>query len=364
MVPSAECDNLTEAQQRAKEIYFELFDTYKRRVKTKHLTYEAYLFGRMSAEELSIAAKQIVDKTWMVHGYFPFQVHHPERTINAPKYIDRIVEQWFVEKYIQPAFVPILQENNMACQSGKGPLLAMDRVKAALEECYYLYGTDFWFLQYDIEKYFDNISHDKAKEMICARIDPEMFWLYEHVVDSFYDPDCYAAKEHIGMRFGMPKGNLPSQWTGIIYLDGVDRMIAEDPGCIFSMRYMDDGISFYQTKEQCIRQLHAVDAYLNDQAMCIHLHPVKTLYAPISRGFTFCGWRYSMDKDGTIHIRIRQSKKREMEQRLKTISRSVREGKMSLSRATQIRDGMIHYLSHGTESGRLIRYLCRQYPFV
>jgi hypothetical protein len=95
----------------------------------------------------------------------------------------------------------------------------------------------------------------------------------------------------------------------------------------------------------------------------IHLHPKKTYYAPISRGFTFCGWRYTLDYDGKIHVRIKNTKKKEMEHRLKIISEEVRTGKMSLKQANTIRDGMIEYLSHGTESGRLIKYLKHQYPF-
>ena len=45
----------------------------------------------------------------------------------------------------------------------------------------------------------------------------------------------------------------------------------------------------------------------------IKLHPRKTYYAPISRGFTFCGWHYSLEHGGKIHVRIKNTKKKEME---------------------------------------------------
>ena len=84
-----------------------------------------------------------------------------------------------------------------------------------------------------------------------------------------------------------------------------------------------------------------------------------------ARGFTFCGWRYTIDHDSTIHVRIKNSKKKEMENRLKAISESVKTGKMSLAKANTIRDGMFKYLSHGTasDSSKLIRYMKHQYPF-
>ena len=95
---------MKEEFSKEKELYFQLFELYKKRIKTKHLTLEAYRFERESAKELSIAAHRLANKTWKVNGYFPFMVYHPTREINAPMYIDRIIEQWFVEKYIQPVF--------------------------------------------------------------------------------------------------------------------------------------------------------------------------------------------------------------------------------------------------------------------
>lgn len=71
-----------------KQLYLELFELYKHRVKTKHLTYEAFRFERVSAEKLSWAANNLVNGEWKVSGYFPFNV--------------------FVEKYIQPVFKPKL----------------------------------------------------------------------------------------------------------------------------------------------------------------------------------------------------------------------------------------------------------------
>ena len=348
-----------------KELYFELFELYKKRLKTKHLTYEAYRFERESAKELSIAVHSLSNRTWDVKGYFPFKVYHPTREINAPMYIDRIVEQWLVEKYIQPVFKPQLYEYNMACQSGKGPFLTMDYVKAAMEEMYYMYGTDWCIFQYDMEGYFDNISH-KAAKSIMQEIGKEGYWLYEKIVDSFHVDDCYAAlnDKKNPEDYGFPKGNLPSQWTGIILLDELDWEIHNDPDCDFNIRYMDDGLNFFHRIPQCRQCKENVEEFLTVNKLGIRLHPRKTYFAPISRGFTFCGWRYTQDQDGKIHVRIKNTKKKDMEHRLKIISDEVRTGKMSLKQASEIRDGMFEYLSHGTESNDLIRYMKHRYPFT
>ena len=348
-----------------KELYFELYELYKNRLKTKHLTLEAFRFERESASQLAWAAHNIANGKWEVNGYFPFNVYHPNRVINAPFYQDRIVEQWFVEKYIQPVFKPKLHEYNMACQSGKGPFLAMDYVKAAMEEMYYMYGDQWYVFQYDIEGYFDNISHKAAKK-IMKRIGKEGYAIYEKIVDSFCIRDGYAALEDPENPdgYGYPKGTLPSQWTGIILLDALNWQIQDAPGCVFNISYMDDGLAFFQEIEQCRKCREDTEQFLIKNELGIRLHPRKTYYAPISRGFTFCGWRYTIDHDGMIHVRIKNSKKKEMENRLKAISESVKIGKMSVSKANTIRDGMFEYLSHGTvaDSNKLIRYMKHQYP--
>lgn len=347
---------------KAKELYFELFELYKLRLKSKHLTYEAFLFERECAKNLSRTSQQIIDRIYDVNGYFQFNVYHPTREINAPMYIDRIIEQWFVEKYIQPVFADKLFERNMACQSGKGPFLTMDYLKEDLKRLYSLYGIDFCIYQYDIEGYFDNISHIGAK-LIMQEIKEEGFWIYEKIVNSFNVPDSYSSLADPENEYGFPKGTLPSQWTGIILLNDLDWKIHNDENCLSNYRYMDDGLNFFRTIEQCKNCKDYTEKFLRDNELGIRLHPKKTYYAPISRGFTFCGWRYSLDNDGTLHVRIRNSKKKEMEHRLKVISQEVKEGKMSLKKANDIRDGMFEYLSHGTESNKLIKYMKHQYPF-
>ena len=87
-----------------------------------------------------------------------------------------------------------------------------------MEEMYYMYGDQWYVFQYDIEGYFDNISHKAAKK-IMKQIGEEGYAIYEKIVDSFCIRDGYAALEHPENPdgYGYPKGTLPSQWTGIIY---------------------------------------------------------------------------------------------------------------------------------------------------
>ncbi len=343
-------------------IFRELYATYKKRVKTKHVTKESYEFERNAGVYIEKAAEEIVNKTWKVKGYFPFQVYHPNRIINAPFYSDRVVEQWYVERFIIPTFKNDIMPYNMSCQEGKGPYKNMDITIKAIEEMYKKFGTKFTVFQFDMQGYFDNISHDFAINLISSKIDREWLWLYENIVDSFDVKDGYAMLTDPEHKYGFPKGNLPSQWTGIVALNDLDHMIAEDKYCFHASRYMDDGISFYKTIGQARCAKEMTEKYLTDSKIGVRLHPIKTAYFPISRGFTYCGWRYTLDNEGKVHVRIKNEKKKEQKKRLKAISASINTNDFDKIKARRVQEGMFEYLTHGTESKNLIKYLYKTYP--
>lgn len=351
----------------AKEIYFELFDVYKGRLKTKKVTNEAYHFSREKGRRLSMAAYALACGTWRVSGYFPFKTYHPERIINAPEYGDRIVEQWLVEKYLIPVFAPQIFKYNEACQRDKGPFKTMDFIREVLTEFYKLYGTDFHVFQYDCKKYFDNISHKKAFETferygVCGF----PLYYYDVIMDSFHetvkDDECYAVRDDPDGLYGFPKGNLPSQWTGIMYLNELDWLIFSSRYSLANVRYMDDGLVFCKDVHDARRIYHASSDYLTDNDMGVRFHPKKTNIFPISRGFTYCGWHYILSDDGKVIIKIKNSKKKEEEEELKKIAEAVRSGRMNIEKAVQKREGIFNYLSHG-DCDDLIDYMRYQYQF-
>ena len=86
-----------------------------------------------------------------------------------------------------------------SCQAGKGPFLTMDYVKAAMEEMYYMYGTDWYVFQYDMEGYFDNIGH-KAAKMIMEEIGEDGFRIGRAARNSEGHVIMYADKITDSMR--------------------------------------------------------------------------------------------------------------------------------------------------------------------
>lgn len=345
-------------------IYEELCEIQTRRVKTKKYTKESYDFERNAGEYLEKIAKSLASCRFRPRKFNKFTIHRPERTINAPVYPDRIAEAWIVEKFIKPFVLPKVTENNMACQTGKGSRETMRRIKTALAQAYRKYGYDFWFFLYDMKGYYDNLSHLIISKLF-QDLPKEGYRLNENIIDSF---QCKADESYAKLadpygHYGIPKGNLPSQWYGIMYLNELDHIFEEMDGCMFSIRYMDDGLCLFRTKEECIMAYSMTKDYLLQTKRGLILHPKKTVYAPIKRGFGFCGWHYDIKPSGKILTHILQDRKKEMEKKLLRMQEKYRNGKISIKEALDVENGILNYLKWG-DTYHLRGYISKRYFFT
>lgn len=342
-------------------IYNELFEIWAKRIKSKNFTIEAFEFERDAGRLILKQAEMLSNLTWKNSGYNKFKIHHPDRLINAPRYEDRIGQTWIVEKYVKPYVSPKLIDNNMACQDGKGSMETMRRVKQGLKNCFESYGYDFYVFQFDMEGYYDNLSHDVIKRQF-SDLPESGYKLICNIIDGWRCKDSYAAIEDPVQYYGAPKGCLPSQWIGIQYLNELDHLIREEVGCEFDIRYMDDGLYFLKTREKCARLKGFIEDYLKSNHMGIRLHPNKTNYAPINRGFNFCGWHYEIKPSGKILIHLKQEKKKEMIEALKYLQLEYERGRISWSEAKTTIQGRMKYLEWG-DTYHLRKYLCNRFTF-
>lgn len=351
-------------------VYDMLYVCWVERTSVKRLTRDAFEFEQNAGVELEERAERIAKLTWRPEGYKTFRVWHPERIISAPLYPDRIVEYWLTEQYLIPFWKDKLIPNNMACQKDKGPDKAQSLVKEALKKCYEKYGTNFWFFQGDMQAYYDNISQSYVKK-IHEGMNPYGYFLLCNIIDSWEEPECYAKELNPNGRygifnpegkFGFPKGNLPSQWVGITTLNELDHLLSEREDCLFYIRYMDDFIAFFHFKSSCKDCKNFTETYLQEKEIGVRLHPRKTAYAPISRGFNFCGWHYHLREDGSIEVKIRQDRKKLKKKQLKAKQKAYAKERISWDDVRNSMQSTFAHYAHG-DTKRLRKYICNRYRF-
>ena len=204
-----------------KEIYYELYECWLKRIKSKRFTLDAYNFERNIGAYLYKLAEEIISGTWQPNGYRDFLVFHPTRTISAPMYADRVVEQWLTEKYIIPNIEDSLHPMNVACRKDKGPIVAVEYLKDLLKSLYETYGYSFYILTCDMEGYYDNISHERVLSDFSSFMEKLPFVLFKNIVDGWQKDDCYAKEAFPDKVFGVPKEEVTKeQRTSAIKLIG------------------------------------------------------------------------------------------------------------------------------------------------
>ena len=296
--------------------------------------------------------------TWRPIGLKNFMVYHPTREIGAPYYGDRVVEEWIIDKYVIPYWTPKLLYTNMACQTNKGPHLMTELVVEHLNQLMSVYGMDLWFFQGDCEGYFANLSHERIMKNYEG-MNPYGYFLMKNVIESYEEPLEYAQTLDPEHKHGCPKGNLPSQWTGVTCLNDYDHLAVKFPGCLGYFRFMDDFIAFFRRKEEARAFKNFTADYLVQEHIGVRLHPTKTKYSPIKNGFTFCGWRYEI-RDCKIRLKVRDDRKALKKEEFKLKQELYKQGKITWK---EIQDSMTstfgHY-GHG-DTKKLIRYMSRKY---
>ena len=235
------------------------------------------------------------------------------------------------------------------------------KITKLLEDCYEKYGLDYWIFQTDMEKYYENLSHEDIMHL-HEGINPYGYFLLRNIVDSWEEENCYAKLLDLYRAYGIPKGNLPSQWFGITMLNELDHLLTEFPNCEGEVRYMDDLLCFFPTKKDCILCKEFAENYLHDKRIGVRLHPTKTRYAPVKCGFNFCGWRLCQREDGSIEVKLRRDRKTLKKKELKSKQKAYREGRITWEQVSNSMQSTFAHYKHG-DTKNLRKYISNIYRF-
>lgn len=346
------------------ELEDELYACWKERIKEKRYSLEAFRFERNLGYHIQVLANHILDRSWKPEGYFEFMVYHPARIISAPYYRDRIVEQWLTDRFVKPFLEPKLHPFNVACRKNCGPPKAHNELLRILKDMYEKYGLDFYYIQFDVSKYYDNLSHSKIADLFLG-MEELGYILFMNIINNwkYEGENAYALKDFPNEEFGVPKGNLPSQWVGLAYLNELDWKISGRPDCEGYVRYADDFIVFFHTKKSCKDCKIKTEQYLKDNKLGIKLHPTKTHYSPIKQGFTFCGWRYVIDSNGSIQCLVKNERKKVIKKNRKRMTIAYFEKKLTKNDVIAKINGTDAFIKQG-DTKKFQRYLKYRFSFT
>lgn len=191
-----------------------------------------------------------------------------ERPLSIPCVVDRIAQSAALE-VLAPLLDREMEDSSFAYRPGRSVRMAVDRV-AALRRAGFT-----WVVDGDIERYFENIPHDKLLKRVRRSVgDEDIIGLIDLWLKSF-------APEGKGVPQGAPISPLLSN----LFLDDIDEAI-EGHG-VRLVRFADDFVLLCKREQTAERAKEKMAVLLLQHGL--KLHPEKTKVVPFEQEFRFLG---------------------------------------------------------------------------
>jgi len=238
-----------------------------KRYKAEVISYSAHL-----DKELMHLRSQLLNGKVSTGNYHYFTIYDPkERIICAASFPERVLHHALMN-VCHDAFDLFQIEDSYATRRGLGTYAALNRASN-------FHKKNSYFLKMDVRKYFDSIDHEILKGLLRKRFkDHQLLMIFDKIIDSY----------HTKVGFGIPIGNLTSQYFANFYLAFADRYVKQGIGMKAYVRYMDDMVIWDKDKDRLKEVGNAFSDYLN-----INLKlELKIKYLNRSRhGLSFLGYR-------------------------------------------------------------------------
>lgn len=211
------------------------------------------------------------------------------RPLGIPTVKDRIVQQ-AVRLVIEPVFESGFCDGSYGFRPGRGCHDALREVDRLLQEGH------THVVDADLRSYFDTIPHERLMARVTAKVSDGRVL---DLIRSWLEADILHGLERWTPTEGSPQGAVISPLLANIYLDPLDRLMAEHGYPM--VRYADDFVILTRSHAEAEAALALVRAWVAENGLT--LHPEKTRIANCRKkgnGFEFLGYRFER---GRRHVR-------------------------------------------------------------
>ena len=296
--------------------FSKMLKAYERASKNKHKCKEVITYELDLASNIIDTLKQLYAGVYKVGNYRQFRIYEPkERIIQSLPFRDRIVQQWYVEEFIKPIFVPKFIKDTYACLENRGVHKAVKKLNKYMYE-YNKINRDFYVLKCDVSKFFYSINKQRLYEIVNRYVKDKAFM--KLTKDLIY---------HDRNEVGIPIGNYTSQYFANIYLNELDHFVKEKLKIKYYVRYMDDFVLLLEDRNQCRVILEEIKEFL-DKNLGLKLNK-KTNYFRNSQGVNFCGYKIFK-----THIMLKKENKKKIKNKIKNWNKLYHKKELDLRETT------------------------------
>ena len=224
------------------------------------------------------------------------------RKLGVPTVVDRVIQQALVQ-VLTPIFEPTFSEYSYGFRPNRRCQNAIDRTLELINEGYE------WIVDLDLEKFFDNVPHDKLIRIIDNEVkDSDITSL----IMKYLKAGVMVNGTFEETNVGTPQGGNLSPLLSNIYLTLLDKEL-ETRGLHFA-RYADDCVILVKTENAAKRVMYSITRFIETK-LKLKVNATKTHITKPSNlkylGFSFYKdtkqnvWKSKPHKESFIRLFIK-----------------------------------------------------------
>lgn len=231
-----------------------------------------------------------------------FAITRPKpREVWAASFRDRIVHHLLYNQ-IADRFIRGFIADSCACIPGRGTLYAAQRLETKVRSQTRNWTCQAYYLKADLANFFVSIDKRIVWTKLVGRI-PEPWVRHLCALVLFHDPredfeirgnpatlalvPRHKRLTEAPREYGLPIGNLSSQFFANVLLDRLDQHIKHQIRAKHYVRYVDDFVILHESPQWLNAAEAQISAFLPNLGLA--LNPRKTVLQPIARGIDFAG---------------------------------------------------------------------------
>lgn len=315
------------------ENLFSAWDKFKNGKRNKK---DVQLFEWNLEENIFKLHKELKSKTYKHSNYISFNISDPKpRNIHKAQVRDRILHH-AVFQVLNPIFEAGFISASFSCREDYGTHKGVQFLQNTLRKASKNGKVSCFALKCDIKKFFDTIDHRVLLFILKEKIKDEgAIRLIEQILSSFAST-CSL----LGIKKGVPIGNLTSQLFANIYLNELDVFVKQKLKVKYYLRYTDDFLIISKSKEYLKKIILEMIHFLEENLL-LKIHEEKTRIRKITQGVDFLGYVVF-----TCHKLVRTKTKKRIFKKLEKRYQDLENGLISKKSFNQSLQSYLGILKH------------------